>query len=333
MENGEATGGGEEMKDRSAGLIAFGIVQIIIGAFCALMAPFMVLGAIMAATIEESASASTSPAMMIPGTLFYVVLAVWFIWMGIGSIKARRWARALLLVTSWMWLISGSVGLLLMAFLLPDLYDQMGDSGDLPAAMARVVMVFTMGFMAFFYVLLPGVYVAFYGSRHVKATCERKDACVRWTDKCPLPVLAVSLTAAFCAVWVPAMGFYNWAVPCFGTILSGGSGAALMLVLMGLLVYVARGTFRLSLAAWWCATLMIVAWGVSVGMTFMRTGLMGYYEKMQIPTEQLELMSQSKWMEGPVLVVFTVGWMVVIVAYLIYVRRYFVEAANKGEQQ
>jgi hypothetical protein len=42
-------------------------------------------------------------------------------------------------------------------------------------------------------VLLPGAFVLFYRSPHVKATCERRDPSVPWTDRCPAPVLAAAL--------------------------------------------------------------------------------------------------------------------------------------------
>ena len=91
---------GENFKDRKGGLIAFGVLEILAGAFCALMAPIMLVSMLLpAALLEEGAAPPVDVGMMIPGLLFYVSLAVWFIWMGIGSIKARRWARALLLVS------------------------------------------------------------------------------------------------------------------------------------------------------------------------------------------------------------------------------------------
>ena len=37
---------GADFKDRTTGLIVFGILQIIIGGICALMAPMMILGAL-----------------------------------------------------------------------------------------------------------------------------------------------------------------------------------------------------------------------------------------------------------------------------------------------
>ena len=48
--------------------------------------------------------------MMIPGIALYLMLAVAFIWLGVGSIRARRWAWTLTVVLSWMWLIMGVAG-------------------------------------------------------------------------------------------------------------------------------------------------------------------------------------------------------------------------------
>jgi hypothetical protein len=45
-------------------------------------------------------------------------LAVALIWLGIGSIKARRWARALLLIFSWSWLVMGVCMTAVMPFFM-----------------------------------------------------------------------------------------------------------------------------------------------------------------------------------------------------------------------
>jgi hypothetical protein len=181
-----------DFKDRKTGLVVFGILQIILGGLCALIVPFMVIGMIASAARGDSSAPPINTSMMIPGILFYVLVAVWFIWMGIGSIKARRWARALILVSSWLWLICGICGLVFMLLLMPQMYDRMGQSGQMPPEMAAVMKYVMMGFMTVFYVIIPAVLVLFYGSKNVKATCEFRDSQVRWTDKCPLPVLAGS---------------------------------------------------------------------------------------------------------------------------------------------
>lgn len=228
-----------------------------------------------------------------------------------------------MLVTSWLWLIAGITTLVFMLFLLPDMYDPMTKSGQLPREMAIIIKCVTIGVMGVSYVIMPGVLVLFYGSRHVKATCERRDPRIRWTDKCPLPVLALSLVAGFWAASMLLLGFYGWAIPFFGTILSGMAGAGVSLLVMFLLGYVAWGAYRLTIKAWWCAVVLIVAWGISAGVTFSRVSLMEFYERMNFPAQQLELLKPYTLRQEPWLVLFSVLWMVLALAYVLYTRRYF----------
>jgi hypothetical protein len=91
-------------KDRSVGLIIFGILTILLGCLSGLLVPLMLFA--------QMASAKTTGApppfsVILPGILLYGFLAVALVWLGIGSIMARRWARALLLIFSWSWLIMG----------------------------------------------------------------------------------------------------------------------------------------------------------------------------------------------------------------------------------
>lgn len=324
MTNDGTMTGGSDFKDRKTGLVVFGILEIIMGAFCALMVPFMLIGMAASAALNKGPSPSMSAGTLIPSILFYILLAVWFIWMGIGSIKARRWARALLLVVSWFWLVSGLIGLIFVLVLLPDMYDQLGKSGQMPPQVVAVVKYMMIGFMTVFYVIIPGVLVLFYGSRHVKATCELRDPQVRWTDKCPVPVLAVSLMAGFWAACMPLMGFYGWAIPFFGYILGGMAGALVAFVSILLLAYVAWGAYRLNIKAWWCAMLLLIIWGVSTGITFSRVSLMEYYEKMNFPPQQLEIIKQFAFTQTSGIVLFCGLWVAVALAYLLYTRRYFV---------
>ena len=79
-------------KDRSAGLIVFGILTILLGCLAGLFVPLMLVGQ------AASARATSAPAPLsaiLPAVLLYGILAVALVWLGIGSIMARRWARAL----------------------------------------------------------------------------------------------------------------------------------------------------------------------------------------------------------------------------------------------
>jgi len=323
MTDYEETLQSSDFKDRKTGLVVFGILHIIFGGFCALMVPFMIFGMIASTVLDNSAAAPMRPTMMIPALLLYVLLAVWFICMGIGSIKARRWARALILVSSCLWLISGIGGLIFMLLLMPDIYGQMGESGQMPPVVARIMKYVMAGFMTVFYGIIPAVLVLFYGSKNVKATCEFRDSRVRWTDKCPLPVLALSLIFGFWAVSMLFTLFYGWAIPFFGFILTGLSGAGVVLLAILLFGYVAWGTYRLSIKAWWCAVLVIIAWALSTAITFSRVSILDFYEKMNFPEQQLDIMKRFS-ISQDYMVLFLGLWAVAFLGYLLYTRRYFV---------
>ena len=94
-------------KDRSAGLLIFGILTILLGCVAGLFVPLMFFGQAMSAKARTGVPAPFSA--ILPAVLIYSVLAVALVWLGIGSIMARRWARALLLIFSWSWLILGTV--------------------------------------------------------------------------------------------------------------------------------------------------------------------------------------------------------------------------------
>jgi hypothetical protein len=335
MSDYEETAKSPGFKDRKTGLIVFGILQIIFGGFCALQIPFMIFGMIASAFVESSAFATMRPTMMIPAILLYVVLAVWFIWMGIGSIKARRWARALVLVTSWIWLVGGIGGLTFLLLFMPDMFDKMGENKQMPAGAVHVVKYVTTVFMTVFYLIIPAALVLFYGSKNVKATCEFRDPQLRWTDKCPLPVLALSLLFGFWAASMLFMGFYGWAIPFFGFVLSGIRGAAVGFAVMLLSGCIAWGMYRLNIKAWWGAVLLIVGWAVSGGITFSRVSMMDYYEKMNFPEQQLEIIKQYSIPQGYAMALFCGLWLVGFLGYLLYTRRYFVHTAGQeiGTQQ
>ena len=137
-----------DFKDRRAGLMVFGILEILLGALCILMVGFMVLGQVV---MSRAGGAALSARMMLPGMLTYVSLAAAFVWLGIGSIRCRRWARALVLVLAWFWLCIGVITVPLMAFLMPRILSASTPNGPgLPRGVLVTVVVFQMVFMTLF---------------------------------------------------------------------------------------------------------------------------------------------------------------------------------------
>lgn len=318
---------GPEFKDRRTGLMIFGILLIILGCCVGLMVPLMMVGQVMA---QRTAGVEATPMrLLLPALLFYVGLAVAFIWLGIGSAMCRRWARALLLIISWMWLLGGSCGLVALAFVLPRFF-----AGPLPGAQpgqpgipesARLgIMVFVFAFSFVIYVLIPGLLVFFYQSRHVKTTCEVRDPVPRWTDACPLPVLALSLLLGMSAAMMPVMmvGFQS-VVPCFGTYLSGWPGAVVLGVATMLCGWGAYANYRLRVAGWWITFAGLGLWMVSAAATFAREGLLPMYERMNFPEAQLEMMRQMGFLNSPYLWLLLLFLWLPFLGFVVYTKKFF----------
>jgi len=90
-----------DYKDRRTGLLLFGILWILIGLAQGGMSLLLVGG-----TIAGSPGALPMR-MAAPMALMYLGIGTGFVLLGVGSMMPRRWARALILVLSWMWLITG----------------------------------------------------------------------------------------------------------------------------------------------------------------------------------------------------------------------------------
>jgi hypothetical protein len=82
-------------KDPSVGLVVFGTLDILMGIFCFALAMILLI-VVSSAGLHDLKPVHFWMTMVL---LFY--LTGWFIVMGLGSIKGRRWVRALLLVGAW----------------------------------------------------------------------------------------------------------------------------------------------------------------------------------------------------------------------------------------
>jgi hypothetical protein len=317
------------LKDRSVGLILFGILEVLIGGFWALMVPMIFLSA----TMPQPDGATYGLRMMIPAAAIYLLLAVGFVWIGIGSILARRWARALMLVISWLWLIMGITSTIFLAAIGPRMFDaisrQAPPGQQIPREAIPAMLAVMFSVLAGIYVVLPAIFVLFYRGRNVKATCEFRDPRPRWTDRCPLPVLALSLmlaVGAYSIVWMMPSGIV---MPLFGVLVGGVPAMVVCAVFACLLGWLAWGTYRLRIGAWWGTLALMVLGGLSGVITFARRGLLEMYEKMDFPQQQIDMIRQMGITDKPFIVGSTVIAAAVWIGYLLFLRRYFVASASQ----
>jgi hypothetical protein len=309
-------------KDRSTGLILFGCFQILLGSLCGLMVPLMLF------SISITQQTGQPVANIVPAVAMYVVLAISGITLGIGSIRCRRWARAITLVCSWMWLLTGLVSMVFLLVFMPRMLGQISGQQSMPGEAKLFLIVFTGGFAGCFYVILPAVFVAFYQNSHVKATCEIKNPNECWTDRCPLPVLAMSIALGFGAFSVMMM-LPTAVFPLFGSFVSGLPATLIFVVIGVVLAALAYGTYKLQMTAWWVTLILVMFWATSTLVTFARSGLMGMYEQMNMPEEQLELIRQMGIAGGMASTLTTAVATAIILGYILFVRKYFVAAGHR----
>lgn len=313
-------------KDRSGGLVCFGVLTVLLGGLCALFVPLMIFGQSLAA---RTSGAPTDFAMILPAIVTYGLLAVVLVGLGIGSMMARRWARALLLIFSWSWLVMGVTGTGMMVVLFPKIMAAMESAQPagqppLPAGAMQLIMVIQFLMLTVMLVLLPAAWVLFYRSRHVQATCESRDPVAGWTDACPLPVLAVSLWLGLGMLMMLAMPLvYHGVFPFFGSFLSGVPGTLVWLGFAALWGYSARATYQLNGRGWWLVLLSIAALTLSNAITYSRHDLMELYQLMGYPEAQLQQLKKFNFLSGSLMVRGSLLSAVPLFGYLVYVKRFF----------
>jgi hypothetical protein len=322
MTSSEELPPGAEYRDRSLGLVLFGVVEILIGAFCALLIP-LILISVAATRALGGPGASPELGAVLPSLVIYGVIAAAFVILGIGSIRARRWARALMLVLSWLWLVTGVVAMIASWWLLPTLWSQMGDVAGLPREGLALVMLTTTLFLGFIYVVLPGAFVLFYRSRHVAATCRARDPGPSWIDDCPPHILSLILIFGFGAVSVLMTPAYGYALPVFGVVLTGLGGALGWALILILLLYLVWGSYRLDPRAWWialAATLLAACANTVTAAVFPISELL---TAMRLPVDQRALIEQLGLPSPGFLVILSLVCWGSFLAYLLYVKRFF----------
>ena len=278
-------------KDRSLGLIIFGVMTILLGCAAGLLGIFTLFSQSLVPQEQRVPIGS-----LVPVIGMYGVIGVGLIVLGIGSIMARRWARALLLIFSWAWLVLGVFEMVVMAVILPMVMSHMptpavapGQSAPPTAAIMGFVMVFTFLFLGFFFVLLPGIWTFFYYSPHVKATCEARDPKPCWTDACPLPVLAISLWMWTTVPWMLIMPFTGMCVmPLFGMLLTGVPAGIVCFLVAAILAVCGWLLYRVDIRGWWIIMIFIILGSTSSIITFSFHDMIEIYHVMNYPQAQID---------------------------------------------
>jgi hypothetical protein len=315
--------------DRSTGLVIFGVLQIIFGLMAALMVPLIALVAFVS---RLAPGGSMHPRQLLSATATYVFVAVTFVWLGIGSVRIKRWARALTLVVSWYWMILGALITVLLTAALPvtmrtALQIQQNAPGAPPAAVSTGVMAVVLTIIivvcAIVLVVVPIAFVVFYSRADVAATCRDRDPVEAWTDRTPLPVLGACVVFVVGALYLLATGISTPVFPVFGRYLTGLAGVPGFFLSAALDAYLAVALFRLKPAGWWIAVLTVPVRLFSMAYTYARADLMQAYSKMGWSEAQLQMLQSSPLFRSQVILWWSLFSLVIFFAYLLWLKRYF----------
>lgn len=317
-----------EYRDRSTGLLICGIVQIICGGMAALAVPFVLLSVLISRKtlgLHQPISRSLS------SVATYGFLAISNLVLGIGSIQARRWARALTLVTSWIWLVVGALLTVLFVAVLPASFMMGMHRGasahpggpPMPVAFAAVILTFVIVLFAIFLIALPLAFVIFYNRKDVVETCRHRDPVERWTDRIPTPVLAAVLLFSCGAAYYGLTAASTPIFPFFGRYLTGLPAALCGLATAMVDAVVAYLFFRLSVSGWWLAVGMWTLRLISASITFWRADLYGAYGKMGFGQSELQVIQSSPLFRSHVFLWWAWGAMMLLLGYLIWLKRFF----------
>jgi hypothetical protein len=298
-------------RDRKAALVGYGWVLILVGGLCAVLA----LVPLWAVKLSEQAGRpAPSGTSLLFNAFFYLLIAACFVALGVGSIRARRWARALTLNLTWAWLAAGTLLVLFFALVVP---------GLLPGGtMSSCALVVLLLFAAVFFVLLPFLLLRFYQREDVRRTVEARDPRAGWTDRLPTPLLGILFALLIGAVGSFAALLTVRAVPLFGTVLTGWP-SVLFLVSVGLAsLGLAAAVYRQSPVGWW-GLIAFHVFSLVNFLTFRRVDMLDLMRQMGYPDEQARLAVRfDLWHSPSFLAVVAAGWLALLL-FLFAVRKHF----------
>ncbi len=304
-------------KDHTVGLIVFGILEILLGIVCFSAAMLLL---IVVSSVGLHGMKPVHFAMAMGG---FFCLTVWFVVMGMGSFRAKRWARALVLVGAWVSLFLGTLLLALFLHVLPETCVALADSGLVLPSTALGILYFTVLVLVVLLVVFPMSAVLFCGLKGVQNTCERINPDPCWTDRCPLPLLTMCFVSLFGCLSVVFGATTNYTVFFYGRVLSGAPGFAVIALVSAAFGYVGWGAYSRKMRAWWTAYALVLLASSSMMLTFSEMNMAELYVHMGYSAEQVGQLEAFRIFNPAMLTFMSFTWGVIACIFLIWVRDCF----------
>jgi hypothetical protein len=327
-------------NNRSGALIGFGVGSILFGAIAGCGA----LGIVMAfgMTMGFGGGKTLPLSDLIVALVMYAGMATLFLWVGVDSIRCRRWVRPVVIAVGWITIVSIIFALAFLLVAAKDLPILLSGSSQTttvtpgpggtgatfvmsPGASSGVESAFAFWMMlgmSLVGLLIAGAYVWFYSTAAVRRTLEAYNPEPAWTERCAPPVF-VACAALLLAGLSTLASAVGGAVPFFGMYLKGPAAIVMDLGAAGLLLTAMVLMYRMDRAGWWIAVVVVSLGFASAAISLWRLGAMEFYRRGHATAEDLDRLAQSSVMSGVTPLVFTVAMGVGCVGYLVWVYRFF----------
>jgi len=265
--------------------------------------------------------------MLVAHNISYYLLACLLIPIGIGTLRLHRWALTLSILYLWGLLAFGVFFIINLGILAPAFF-RLSES----IVIYRLIIVSLLSLT--FLILFPMVLLRFYKSDKVKYLFEKNDPKTYWTEKYPLPLLALLFLFLLCIIaWHLAI-FFQAMFPLFGKLMFGRQMVYLIAFCIVALYGLIYGVFRLKIWAWWAALIYFTLLTVSVIMTFTRYNFYQIVSMMNLLEYEMEFLGKVTVLHDYCLVGLFALPLLLILGLLIYSRRYFVsEEINIGRKR
>ncbi len=223
----------------------------------------------------------------------YYAAAALLIPVGLGHLRLRRWALTLTRLYAWFWLVGGLtlIGNLL-TLIPPGLQVQLPREILLPRILW--IGIFAVGGLVFAPLLVRWLY----HRKSIQAAFEAHDPNRYWTERTPLPLLALYLLFIILILVFHLAIFYRGIFPFFGQVLLDRQGVYLLslcTLLAGILLY---GLLTKESWAWWGAVVFLTALAGSSLLTFMQHTFYDLILAMTLPPFEMDFLNKLTPIHG-----------------------------------
>jgi len=308
-----ATPGGPPSLEhnRRAGLIAFGVISLLLGAGSGLIA-------LVVATLLIQEAGSRKPMGDIPELVLavgtYSFFAFGFISLGVSSIKCRRWVRPMVLAFGAVMIVGSLLKFTAIGLVVLEkkwAVETMHVPSSHIANVDFAAVVFAL------LIVLASIYVAFYSKDTVRQTLQAYDVKSSWCEHCPFPVMIAAVGLFVAGAGVILLSIDSRA-PFGGPALNGAPAVLIKLIYGVVIVFSATLIYRMKILGWWISTIALGAGFAANLISRLTEGTVSIHAVSQ---GMMGPASATPQLPTPTLTVAITG--VVCVGYLLWVYRYF----------